>query len=224
MAFFTPDFLQFFIDLAGNNTKEWFDSNRKRYEQNVKEPFKQFVQHLIEKMSEEDAAYKALEAKDCIFRINRDIRFSKDKTPYKTMVSAVVAPDGKKSKAINGIYFELGPEHLRVYGGIYEIDKENLELVRAHIADNIREFQNLYQAPDFVSTYGKIVGEKNKILPNHLKEAAQKESLIFNKQWYFYTSFPSEEILSETLDKLMLDCYYIGLPVQQFLNQITHHS
>ncbi len=224
MAFFTPDFLQFFIDLAGNNTKEWFDSNRKRYEQNVKEPFKQFVQHLIEKMSEEDEAYKGLEAKDCIFRINRDIRFSKDKTPYKTMVSAVVAPDGKKSKAINGIYFELGPEHLRVYGGIYEIDKENLELVRAHIADNIREFQNLYQAPDFVSTYGKIVGEKNKILPNHLKEAAQKEALIFNKQWYFYTSFPSEEILSETLDKLMLDCYYIGLPVQQFLNQITHHS
>ena len=70
-------------------------------------------------MAKKDKAFDGLEAKDCIFRINRDIRFSKDKTPYKMMVSAVVAPKGKKSKAVNGVYFELGPEYLRVYGGVY---------------------------------------------------------------------------------------------------------
>ena len=221
MTFFTSDFLQFFIDLAANNNKEWFDTNRKRYEQNVKDPFKDFVGHIIKRISEDNPVFKGLEAKECIFRINRDIRFSKDKTPYKTMVSAVVAPEGKKSKAINGVYFELGPERLRIYGGIYEIDKEDLELVRERIAENIREFQTLYQAPDFVSTYGKIVGEKNKILPAHLKDAAKREDLIFNKQWYFYAEFPPERILSNDLDQLLLDCYETGLPVQKFLTHFT---
>ena len=124
MAFFTGDFLQFFIDLAPNNNKDWFDLNRKRYENSVKEPFKKFVQHMIDEIAKKDKAFKDIEAKDCIFRINRDIRFSSDKTPYKMNVSAVVAPEGKKSKAVNGVYFELSPEHVRVYGGVYEIDKE----------------------------------------------------------------------------------------------------
>ena len=92
MAFFTPDFLQFFIELAPNNNKDWFDINRKRYENSVKEPFKKFVQQLIGELAKSNPAFESLEAKDCIFRINRDVRFSKDKIPYKMMVSAVIAP------------------------------------------------------------------------------------------------------------------------------------
>ena len=126
MAFFTQDLLDFFIELAPNNNKDWFDENRKRYEKSVKEPFKDFVNHLIKKLTEIDPAFSEIEAKDCIFRINRDIRFSKEKQPYKLQVSAVVAPEGKKSKAINGVYFEISPEHLRIYGGVYEIEKDDL--------------------------------------------------------------------------------------------------
>ena len=80
MAFFNPDFLQFFIDLAPNNNKDWFDLNRKRYEAKVKEPFKLFVQHVINEIEKTDISFKELEAKDCIFRINRDNRFSKEKS------------------------------------------------------------------------------------------------------------------------------------------------
>ncbi len=220
MAFFQKDFLDFFIELAPNNHKDWFDENRKRYENSVKEPFKNFVTHIISKLAEIDSSFSEVEAKDCIFRINRDVRFAKDKQPYKTQVSAIVTPSGKKSKAINGVYFELGPEHLRVYGGVYEIEKEDLLAVREGIADNIKEFQKKYTDPLFVKTFGELKGEKNKIIPKELKEAAEKESLIFNKQWYFYTQFEPETILFDNLDETIINCYKAGRPVEEFFNKL----
>lgn len=221
MAHFSPDFLQFYMELAANNHKDWFDLNRKRYEQNVKVPFQKFTQHLISEIAKSDEAFKELEPKDCIFRINRDIRFSKDKTPYKLMSSAVVAAGGKKSRAINGIYFELGPEHVRAYGGIYEIDKNDLEAVREGIADNLSDFQKLVSDKKFLETFGAIRGEKNKILPAHLREAAEKEPLLFNKQWYFFAEFPAETALASNLDEILLNCYQLSKPLQDFLNQFT---
>lgn len=224
MAFFTPDFLQFFIDLAPNNHKDWFDLNRKRYENSVKEPFKNFVQHMIAEIAKTDSNFKDLEAKDCIFRINRDIRFSKDKTPYKMNVSAVVAPEGKKSKAVNGIYFEFGPEHVRVYGGIYEIDKDDLLTVREGIANDIKGFQTAYTNPNFKKVFGTISGEKNKVIPKELKEAAEKEPLIFNKQWYFYAEFDAETVLDPKLDKLLLDCFDAGKPVENYFSKLIKRN
>lgn len=220
MAFFTRDFLDFFKELAPNNNKEWFDLNRKRYEQSVKKPFHAFVEHLIRKVAETDKEFAALEAKDCIFRINRDIRFSNDKTPYKLNVSAVVAPEGKKSRAVNGVYFELGPEHVRVYGGVYEIDKDDLLTVREGIAEEPEKFRKLYTDKAFVRMFGEIIGEKNKILPAHLKEAAAAEPLIFNKQWYFYTEYPAEDVLRDDLDDLILGCFEVGKPLEQFFNAL----
>jgi uncharacterized protein (TIGR02453 family) len=224
MAFFKPDFLQFFIDLAPNNNKEWFDINRKRYEQIIKEPFKKFVQHLIDELSKTDEAYKNLEAKDCIFRINRDIRFAKDKSPYKMMVSAVIAPGGKKSKAINGVYFEFGPEYVRVYGGIYEIEKDDLLIIREGIAANVAKFQKAYNNPIFTEVFGTILGDKNKIISKELKEAAEKEPLIFNKQWYFYKQFEPKILLSEDLDQVILKCYKAGRPVEEYFNDLINRN
>ena len=220
MSFFQKDFLDFFIELAPNNNKDWFDLNRKRYENSVKEPFKNFVNHIISKLAEIDPTFKELEAKDCIFRINRDIRFSKDKQPYKMQVSAIVSPLGKKSKAINGVYFELGPEHLRVYGGVYEIDKDDLLTVREGIAENIGEFQKTYNNPLFVKTFGELKGEKNKIIPKELKIAAEKEPLIYNKQWYFYSQFEPERILFDNLDETIINCYKAGRQVEEFFNKL----
>ena len=218
MAFFKPAFLEFFIELAANNNKDWFDLNRKRYENFVKEPFKDFVQHLIREVSKIDSSFKDLEAKDCIFRINRDIRFSQDKTPYKMYLGAVIAPEGKKSKAINGVYIELGPEHMRVYGGVYEIDKEDLLTVREGIAADPEKFQDAYNDPRFKKVFGKILGEKNKVLPKELKEAAEQEPLIYNKQWSFYAEFEPETILKDDLDKIVIDCFKAGKPVEDYFN------
>lgn len=218
--YFTQDFLNFFMELAPNNHKDWFDMNRKRYENSVKEPFKAFVTHMIAEIAKRDASFSDLEAKDCIFRINRDIRFSKDKQPYKLQVSAIITPGGKKSRGVNGVYFELGPEKLRVYGGIFEIEKEDLMLVREGIAKDLAGFKKAYTDPKFVKTFGELKGNKNKIIAKELKEAAVKEELIFNKQWYFYTEFEPETILSDQLDKIILDCYDAGRPVENFFNKL----
>ena len=175
---------------------------------------------MITEISITDKVFKDLEAKDCIFRINRDIRFSSDKTPYKMYLGAVIAPEGKKSRAINGVYFEFGPEHMRVYGGVYEIDKVDLLTVREGIAANLDQFRKLYTDPAFQNVYGEIQGEKNKVLPKELKEAGEKEPLLFNKQWYFYAQFDPETILREDLDKIILDCFEAGKPVENFFNEL----
>lgn len=220
MAFFSSDFLQFFIELAGNNNKDWFDVNRKRYESTIKEPFKQFVQHLINKIAETDSSFKDVQPGECIFRINRDIRFSKDKSPYKLMCSAVVSSYEKKTKAVNGVYFELGPEHVRVYGGVYEIEKDDLLTVRETIAENPTAFKKIYSNPEFVSVFGSILGEKNKTLPKELKATGEIEPLIYNKQWYFYKQFDASVVLDDRLDEIILDCYKAGKPVQDYFHKI----
>ena len=117
MTDFSPDYLEFFKELAANNHKEWFDQNRKRYESVVRDPFKTFIGQLISEMSKSDPELD-IEAKDAIFRINRDIRFSKDKTPYKLYNSALISPSGRKDKNNPGIYLEFSPEKLGVYGEV----------------------------------------------------------------------------------------------------------
>lgn len=224
MAFFTEDYLQFFKELAANNHKEWFDANRKRYETSVKEPFKAFTQHLIDHLAKKEAVFKDLKASDCIFRINRDIRFSKDKTPYKTMCSAVISPNGKKSSSIHGIYFELSPEHVRAYGGVYEIEKDDLYALREGIASNLTEFQKHYNQKEFKAIFGEIHGEKNRKIDKDFQEAAAREPLLFNKQFYFYSTFEAERVLDPALDDLLLKCYEVGRPMELFFNQFIQRS
>lgn len=219
MAFFTQDYLDFFIELAANNHKEWFDVNRTRYEKFVKKPFVDFVQTVINEVSKSNPEFKELTPSECIFRINRDIRFSKDKSPYKLMCSAVVAPQGKKSKSIHGVYFELSPEAVRVYGGIYEIDKEDLYLVREGVAQNLAEFQKLITEKEFAKTFGFIRGEKNKLVPKEWKEAVELQPLILNKQFYFMAEFDSALILKSTLLDEVLHCFRVGFPLESFFNK-----
>ncbi len=219
MAFFSQDYLLFFQELSANNNKDWFDINRKRYEKNVKVPFSAFTQHMIGKFNALDPSFNDLLSKDCVFRINRDIRFSKDKTPYKLMCSAVIAPNGKKSKSIDGVYFEMTPEHFRVYGGIYEMEKEDILSIREGISQNLSEFESIITESNFLSLYGSIQGAKNKIISPELREQAKIQELIYNKQWYFYKSFPAATILEDNLDELLFDAFMVGRPLQQFFNQ-----
>ena len=222
MPYFSKDFIQFFKDLAANNNKEWFDENRKRYEREVKDPFKTFIGDLIHKISKDDPAI-AIEPKDAIFRINRDIRFSKDKTPYKTMVSAIITKGGKKDKTSPGLYIELTPEHVRVYGGVYMADKEQLYDIRARIVENMDEFNKAINDKNFKSKYGEIRGEKNKVIPGEFKAAAEKEPLIFNKQFYYFGQMEAEAVLKEDLIETVYDYYTAARGIREFLAKAIQH-
>ena len=218
MTYFTDEYLKFFKELAGNNNKDWFDKNRKRYEKEVKDTFKKFIDDLIEKMKEIDDRID-ITSSQAIFRINRDIRFSKDKTPYKLNRSAIISPGGKKDKSVPGLYIESNCEDFRIYGGVYMASTEQVLRVREEIADHLDIFKKAYQDKDFVKTFGEVHGEKAKRLPKHLHEAAEKEPMIFNKQWYYYVKLDPETILSEDLLDIVLAHYTIAKPMMDFLHR-----
>jgi len=113
---------------------------------------------------------------------------------------------------------------LRVYGGVYEIDKDNLYLLREGLAAHLKDFQQLIDGKGFKSVFGEIRGEKNKIIPAEFKEAAEKQPLIYNKQWYYMAEFPAEQLLSDDLDKLLERCYLAGKPLEEFFNQFIQRS
>lgn len=216
MAFFTEDYIAFFKELERNNNKDWFDQNRKRYENVVKKPFKSFVEHLIAKVHSIDPAVN-IEAKNAIMRINRDIRFSKDKTPYKTHMPALISAGGKKNMGIPGQFFSLGLNGMEIFGGLYQPDKNQLYRIRQHIVYNLEGFNAIINDKKFKKLFGEIQGEKNKVIPKEFREDAERQSLIYNKSFYYNTNFGPEVIVSEELDDIWLDCYSTGKTLNDFL-------
>ena len=223
MAYFDPDFLEFFKELAPNNHKDWFDKNRKRYQKVIKDPFYNFVDELIPEIAKIDKHKYDITAKDCVFRINRDIRFSKDKSPYKLKMSAIVSPGGKKDKTYPGLYFEMGPEDFRIYGGVYMLSKEQLYDCREAIANNLNKFNKIVADPSFKSVYGEIHGEKNKVIPKEFKETGAKQELIYNKSWYYFTKFEPETILQDNFKEVILENYKVGKPIKDFFEKAIYH-
>ncbi len=217
MVYFEEDFLTFFKELAANNNKDWFDKNRKRYENIVREPFKVFVADAISEIHKLDSNVN-IEPKDAIFRINRDIRFSKDKTPYKLRVDAVISKFGRKDKSNPGLFIQLGPEHLIVSGGAWKPDSIQLEKIRKHIASNLKKFDKLISSPLFLEYFPDgIKGDKNKRLPKEFVEIAQKQELIFNKQFYYQAFLHPSEITKNSLLETVLGHYKRLVPLNNFL-------
>ena len=218
MAYFTPDLIVFLTELGDNNHKDWFDENRKRYAKSVKDPFKKFITDLIDAVREADPNI-TMEAKNAIFRINRDIRFSKDKTPYKTHLGAVINPGPKRNHRVAGVYIEINPEHFRIYGGAYGPDKEPLKRIREEIRDNGKALHTIIDGPVFKKKFGEVKGEKNKVLPAEFKEEAQSEPLLFNKGFYVFQDLPMDWLYADDLvDKIMAE-YRVVKPFNDFLHR-----
>jgi uncharacterized protein (TIGR02453 family) len=214
MSFFSPAFFKFFEQLEKNNNKEWFEANRKTYENEVKAPFKKFVTHIINELAK-DQPDLLRDASKCIFRINRDIRFSKDKSPYKNNVAAVFNRSGTKDMR-PGYYLHIGAKELFIGGGMYMLDKEQIEKVRQEIYYNADEFKKIISEKSFKSLY-TVEGEKNKVLTPDYKEFAKEQPLIANKQFYFHGNLTREDILSKDLDKRVLKYFRAGAAFNDFL-------
>ncbi len=181
MELFSEDFIDFFKELSKNNNKEWFDLNRKRYETFVKTPFHSFVERIIEKMQADDPEIK-ITPKESIFRINRDIRFSMDKTPYKTHVSALISRTGKRDKDFPGFYFSIDTENITIYGGAHSLEKDHLYNIRKYISEDLNTFSKLLADPIFKKKYGFIHGDTNASLPSLWTQ--QKNNLSYTTKHF----------------------------------------
>jgi len=138
---------EFLKELKKNNNREWFLEHKPTY-QEENERVVSFADAVLSEMNRYDTI-ETPSGKKSVYRIYRDVRFSKDKTPYKTQVSAVVSATGKKPMSLPGVYFELGPADFRVYGGVYSLNTSELQSVRMEIADREREFVRLINDPKF---------------------------------------------------------------------------
>lgn len=148
------DVLQFLSALKENNNKEWFDTNRDWYQKTKKE-YEAFVTKLIPEVQKIDKSIGDLEAKNCVFRIFRDVRFSPDKTPYKSHMGAYFAKGGRKSP-LGGYYFHLEPGNSVLAGGIWAPEAPVLKALRSDIYGLIEEFLEIVESKGFKKHFGEL--------------------------------------------------------------------
>ena len=218
MSHIDERFLDFLRELELNNDRDWFKANKKRFENEVKRPFEALVQEVIDVVAKVDGAID-IEPKDAVFRIYRDTRFSKDKTPYKTHMGAVVGPGGRRALDSIGVYFEVSGHRLGIASGLYMPDKDRLLAVRRLIMSRGAELEKVLKGAKFKRLFGEIQGEKNKVLPKEFKEVAKSRPLLFNKQFYCWAEYDPEEAKRDDLPKFVLDHYKAALPLNEFLAQ-----
>ncbi len=214
----TKAYSSFFKELAKNNRKEWFHANKKRYENDVKMPFIQLLEALLPSLRKWDERILP-DHKKAVFRINRDIRFSKDKSPYNTIMKAGFSPKGKKS-IYPGYYLGIDAENVHVGGGLFMVQPPELKRIRDHIANKTDELIKITQQKGFTQNFGKLKGDKSKRLDKHLLPIAEKTDLIYNKQFYAFAEFPLEPFYnSESLTKEILDHFGQINPLNTYLNK-----
>jgi len=216
MSYFNSEFIKFFQELSKNNKTEWFNENRKTYEKEVKLPFSIFVEEMIQRIQKYEPEIN-IKASDAIMRINKDIRFSKDKTPYNTHVAANISIYGKKDKSYPGFYFQLSHDKIAMYGGSFMVETTTLQTLRNSIAKNLTEFADSYNDKDFQEKFGSIQGEKHKRIPEEFQEAYAKEPLIANKQFYYMAELKPDIILQNELPEKLMEYYLAGKKLNDFL-------
>ncbi len=220
MAHLTPEFFRFFEDLAANNTTDWFKAQKSRYEAVVKGPFEGLVAEVLDKLQAIDPRLQGQEAKKCIFRLNRDIRFSADKSPYKTQAAAVFSHLGKNG-GMAGIYFHLGAGGNWVGGGSYMPEPADLKAIREEIAAEPTTWQALIGAKDFTRHFAGIEGEALKRAPKGFEELADTLPILKNKQFYFGADLTEADALAPTFADRLVSYYQAARPVNDFLLRAT---
>lgn len=213
--------LKFLRDLAKNNNKPWFDANRPRYEE-AKKDFEAFIGQLIARHSKRDPDLKELTAKGAMFRINRDIRFSKDKSPYKTNLAASFARGGKKSM-FAGYYFHLEPGgKSMVGGGLWQPMPPEVKKVRQEIDYSLDDFKKIVEAKKFKTVYGDLYkGEDVSLakMPQGYDKDNPAAEFLKLKSWIGMRDIKDAELSSGALLDLTLEALTTLQPLLQFLNR-----
>ena len=151
--------LDFLKKLTENNNREWFNANKDFYLK-ARKKFEELVTILIPKIGEFDEDVKYLTPSECIFRIYRDVRFSPDKSPYKTHFGAYIAPRGGRKSILGGYYIHLESGNNMLGGGIYCPEPDALKKIRHSIFENYDELEEILNAPQFISVYGKMYSDE----------------------------------------------------------------
>ncbi len=177
-----------------------------------------FVDHLILNIKSFDPSLGDLTAKQAMFRIYRDVRFSKDKTPYKTFFGAYMAPGGRKSDKA-GYYVHLSADDSFAGGGSHTPVGENLKKVRSEIYYNLDEFEGIINEPSFKNTFGDLKGEKLKRPPQGFPKDFKGIELLKLKDFTIFQRFDEKEVVKPDFDQQVLGLFREMKPFNDFMNR-----
>ena len=223
---FPKESLAFLKSLSNptNNNKVWFDKNRDKYEVNLKLPMRNLIDDLAIEIKKIDndivVNYKS------IFRINRDIRFSKDKTPYKNYYSAAFAFDKVKSSEVPQFYFHFSKDEFLFAAGQYSTDKDYAKKIRMSIAENYTGFMKIVSEKNFKKEFGNVQGNSLNKIPNGfenylLPNKPLLTELIKMKQFYVYKTFDINDVLSAKMKDDIVSCIKTTYEFTKFLHIAT---
>lgn len=216
--------LKFLKDLSNpaNNNKAWFDENRDIYEDNLKKPMRDLIDTLAIEINKIDpdivVNYKS------IFRINRDVRFSKDKKPYKEIYAAAFAFDRIKSAEIPAFYFHFNAKEFLFASGQYSMDNDQLKKIRNHIFKNYNSYKAITTEKKFVKTFGEVLGESLTKLPKGFEklDLVKEDPVLIEtlkmKQFYVFKDYKADVVLNEELTDIISDNIKISYDFNKFLS------
>ena len=208
--------LSFLHDLNKNNSREWFQANRKYYDE-ARAEFLVFVENLISEIGLFDPDLGPVSPKNSVFRINRDIRFSKDKSPYKTHFGAFIIKAGKKSGNA-GYYFHLDPEGTFIGGGVYHPEPEILKKVRNEIYGNPEEFRDIIRDRAFYDYFGELYDDRLKTAPKGFPKDFEFIDLLKYKSYIVSRPFDENFVTGSNLLNETVRGFRMMYPMIRFIN------
>ena len=211
--------LEFLKSIKNNNNRDWFIKNRSLYTE-AKDNFESFVQEIINKIIDFEPIMKGLEVKSCVYRINRDIRFSNDKSPYKAHLGAFIVRGGKKNgDKFAGYYFHIEPGKSILAGGAYMPPSPWLSAIREKINEEPEKLVKIINSKDFIKYFGKIDGEKLKTAPKGYPSDHPYIDLLKLKSYLVVNEVTDKMVLSENYFDHVLNVFKAMKPLNYYMNE-----
>jgi uncharacterized protein (TIGR02453 family) len=215
---FTPETLRFLRALKRNNDREWFKARKATYEEHVRGPMIALVERLATEFPR-FAPDLIASPRTSLYRQYRDTRFSEDKRPLKTHVSAVFPCRGLARHEGAGLYVEVNCEEVWVGGGMYAPQPPQLQRVREHLAANYVRFRALVESPSFVRAFGGIEGERLQRVPRGFRTDHPAAEYLRMRQFLAGRQYPADIALSSRFYPTVLRLFEQAAPLIRFLNE-----
>lgn len=210
--------LDFLSDLSRHNDREWFTSNKERY-QACHAQWLDFTTQYIERLRDIDPSCTGLQAKDCVWRIYRDVRFSHDKRPYKEWFGTFPAPKGGKKSQRGGYYVHLQPGQCMFAAGIWGPSPELLKALRKEVEANYDEIESIMAAPTYRRYFGDFDTEYMlKKVPAGFDPDFIHADWLKRKAYTISTPLTDEQVCSPDFIDLVCDLTAAARPMNDFLN------
>jgi uncharacterized protein (TIGR02453 family) len=215
---FSPDALAFLRALKRNNRREWFQPRKQKYESLIKAPMCELVECLNHEFARFAPQYIQPPQK-AVYRIYRDTRFSKDKTPYKTHISAIFPRSNAVKREGAVFYFHFTEKELLIFGGVWGPERDELLAYRGHIQENHEELAAILDEPKLRKAFGALQGEQLSRMPKGFPVDHPAEGLLRRKQWYLEHTLDAKVLLTSRLPQELAKRFELMAPFVEFMNR-----